>query len=124
MARLTASQRRKKQAEIRTNRKPLVTKGAGKGQGNKGRVTGRAKGTVLAGGGTKKSTTKKKTKHESPYKTIEQRNRETFGDKHIDALKIKTAAWKKARKEGTLKEWEKKYKPKQKRRMGVDPSEY
>ena len=110
MARLTGSQRRKKQAENRANRKPLVTKGAGKGgQGNRG-----VKNNPNRGGGKSTTTTtttaKKKTKHASPYKTIEQKNRELFGDKRIDALKIKHAEWKKARKEGTLKEWEKKYK--------------
>jgi hypothetical protein len=56
---------------------------------------------------------KKKKMH-----SIEKRNREIFNDRKvdnegtIDKLKIRHAAWKKARKEGKLKEWEKKYKRK------------
>lgn len=39
-------------------------------------------------------------------------------------LQDRHASWKKARKEGKLKEWEKKNKPKKKRRIGVDPNLY
>ena len=40
---------------------------------------------------------------------IERKNRKIFGDKKIDALKIRHADWKKARKAGTLAQWRKKY---------------
>ena len=50
---------------------------------------------------------KKKKMH-----SIEKKNREIHGDKAINKLKIRHADWKKARKEGKLKEWEKKYKRK------------
>ena len=45
-------------------------------------------------------------------KSIEASNRKIHGDKKIDALKIKHSEWKKARKEGTMDEWNKKYKKK------------
>ena len=44
--------------------------------------------------------------------SIEKKNREIHGDTAINKLKIRHADWKKARKEGKLKEWEKKYKRK------------
>ena len=40
---------------------------------------------------------------------IERENRKRFGDEKIDALKIRHADWKKARKAGTLDKWRKKY---------------
>ena len=40
---------------------------------------------------------------------IERENRKRFGDEKIDALKIRHADWKKARKAGTLDQWRKKY---------------
>ena len=54
----------------------------------------------------KSSTNKSKLKMSS----IEKRNRATLGDKRVDYLKEKHAAWKKARKEGKLADWRKKYK--------------
>lgn len=50
---------------------------------------------------------KKKKMH-----SIEKKNREIHGDTAINKLKIRHADWKKAREEGKLKEWEKKYKRK------------
>ena len=49
---------------------------------------------------------KKKKMH-----AIEKRNREIHGDTKVQALKDRHAAWKKARKEGTLAEWEKTHHP-------------
>ena len=40
---------------------------------------------------------------------IERENRKRFGNTKIDALKIRHADWKKARKAGTLAQWRKKY---------------
>ena len=51
------------------------------------------------------------TKRNRPSKMnpIERENRKRFGDEKIDALKIRHADWKKARKAGTLDKWRKKY---------------
>ena len=51
------------------------------------------------------------TKRNRPPKMnpIERENRKRFGDEKIDALKIRHADWKKARKAGTLDKWRKKY---------------
>ena len=51
------------------------------------------------------------TKRNRPPKMnpIERENRKRFGDEKIDALKIRHADWKKARKAGTLDQWRKKY---------------
>ena len=59
-----------------------------------------------------KSTTSTKTKTGSARNTTEAKNRKIHGDKKIDALKIKHSEWKKARKEGTMADWNKKYKKK------------
>ena len=56
--------------------------------------------------GNGKTTGKKKKMH-----AIEKRNREIHGDTKVQALKDRHAAWKKARKEGTLAEWEKTHHP-------------
>ena len=59
--------------------------------------------------GPGKTTGKKKKMH-----AIERRNREIHGDTKVQALKDRHAAWKKARKEGTLAEWEKEHHPNRK----------
>lgn len=51
---------------------------------------------------------KKKLKMHS----IEKKNREIHGNKAVDRLKTKHKEWKKARKEGKLDEWRKKWKKK------------
>ena len=51
---------------------------------------------------------KKKLKMHS----IERKNREIHGNKAVDRLKTKHKEWKKARKEGKLDEWRKKWKKK------------
>ena len=43
---------------------------------------------------------------------IERKNREIHGDKAVNRLKTKHKEWKKARKEGKLDEWKKKWKKK------------
>lgn len=53
-----------------------------------------------------------KKKKKKKMHSIEKKNREIHGDTAINKLKIRHADWKKARKEGKLKEWEKKYKRK------------
>ena len=58
-----------------------------------------------------KSTTGGKKKKITARSRMEARNREIHGDDKIDALKDRHTAWKKARKEGTLAEWEKTYHP-------------
>ena len=57
------------------------------------------------GGGDKKSSGKK-------MHSIEKKNREIHGNKAVDRLKTKHKEWKKARKEGKLDEWRKKWKKK------------
>tara|TARA_R100001443_G_scaffold86895_1_gene93519 strand:- start:494 stop:1054 length:561 start_codon:yes stop_codon:yes gene_type:complete len=57
------------------------------------------------GGGSSSSSGKK-------MGSIEKKNRKIHGDTAINKLKIKHADWKKARKEGKLDEWKKKYKKK------------
>ena len=54
------------------------------------------------GGGDKKSSGKK-------MHSIEKKNREIHGNKAVDRLKTKHKEWKKARKEGKLDEWKKKW---------------
>ena len=54
----------------------------------------------------KLSANKKKRMH-----PIEKRNREIHGGTEVQKLKDRHAAWKKARKEGTLADWEKTYHP-------------
>ena len=54
------------------------------------------------GGGDKKSSGKK-------MHSIEKKNREIHGNKAVDRLKTKHKEWKKARKEGKLAEWKKKW---------------
>ena len=57
------------------------------------------------GGGDTKSSGKK-------MHSIEKKNREIHGNKAVDRLKTKHKEWKKARKEGKLDEWRKKWKKK------------
>ena len=57
------------------------------------------------GGGDNKSSGKK-------MHSIEKKNREIHGDTAINRLKQKHKEWKKARKEGKLDEWKKKWKKK------------
>jgi len=64
------------------------------------------------GGSAKKSEKSSKKTTGTGKKSIESSNRKIHGDKKIDALKIKHSEWKKARKEGTMDEWNKKYKKK------------
>ncbi len=49
---------------------------------------------------------------------LEKRNRERLGNAAVDRLKQKHAEWKKARKEGKLSEWEKKWHPNRKKKYG------
>ena len=116
-----------KQVKSKTDGKvyTVTSTDGGKTWGNKTPFTGNllaARLGISQHGKTNTKSTKSKSKitRAGGQKT----NEEIFGKKKVDALKIKHAAWKQARKEGTLKEWEKKYKPKKKRRMGVDPNEY
>jgi len=57
------------------------------------------------------SPNKKKLKSTKMH-SIERKNREIHGDKAVDRLKQKHKEWKKARKEGKLDEWKKKWKKK------------
>ena len=92
MARLSGSQRRKKQLEVRTNRPEI--KGVGGGQGNRKRKSPDSTKT-------KSSTTKAKAG--SARAKMEAKNRSIHGDAKIDALKAKHAAWKEARKRKNTK---------------------
>jgi len=63
------------------------------------------------GGGDTKSSGKK-------MHMLEKRNRERLGDTAVERLKQRHAEWKKARKEGKLSEWEKKWHPNRKKKYG------
>jgi len=54
----------------------------------------------------------KKKKKYTARDRMREKNEERFGKEAVNKLKIKHSEWKKARKEGKLKEWEKKYKRK------------
>ena len=60
----------------------------------------------------KKEDSATKEKLKSKMHSIEKKNREIHGDKAINRLKTKHKEWKKARKEGKLDEWKKKWKKK------------
>ena len=65
------------------------------------------------GVGAKKEDSANKEKLKSTkMHSIEKKNREIHGDKAVDRLKQKHKEWKKARKEGKLDEWRKKWKKK------------
>ena len=122
MARETGAQRRARQTKNvnKTKTKQVKSKtdgkvytvtstDGGKTWGNKTPFTGNllaARLGVSQHGKTNNKTSKKTT----GKNTIESSNRKIHGDKKIDALKIKHSEWKKARKEGTMDAWNKKYK--------------
>ena len=73
-------------------------------------------------GGKKKTT---KSKASTAASRIQKKLIEAgHTQKSLDEKAARHASWKKARKEGKLKEWEAKNKPKKKRRIGVDPNKY
>tara|TARA_R100000234_G_scaffold48436_1_gene28967 strand:- start:3113 stop:3766 length:654 start_codon:yes stop_codon:yes gene_type:complete len=60
-------------------------------------------------------TIEKKPKKKKKYTArdrMREKNEERFGKEAVNRLKIRHSEWKKARREGKLKEWEKKYKRK------------
>ena len=124
MARETGAQRRARQTKNvnKTKTKQVKSKtdgkvytvtstDGGKTWGNKTPFTGNLLAARLGVSqhGKPNNKTSKKTTGKN---TIESSNRKIHGDKKIDALKIKHSEWKKARKEGTMDDWNKKYKKK------------
>ena len=125
MARQTGSQRRASQSAKREEsnsgtKTKRVTKGGkvftvtstdgGKTWTNPKPYSGKAGLFSQVQNPFKKSEKSSKKTTGTGRKSIESSNRKIHGDKKIDALKIKHSAWKKARKEGTMDEWNKKYK--------------
>tara|TARA_R100001082_G_scaffold98689_1_gene67079 strand:- start:134 stop:526 length:393 start_codon:yes stop_codon:yes gene_type:complete len=121
MARLTGTKRRKKQSEFAVAKKKATAEQLAKSQkkikeqtAKRHKSKGVAKPSSLGGGLTSKTTTTTKAKSKSKIARAggQKTNEEIFGKKKVDALKIKHSEWKKARKEGTMDEWNKKYKKK------------
>ena len=120
MARLTGTKRRKKQSEFAVAKKKATAEQLAKSQkkikeqtAKRHKSRGVAKPSSLGGGLTSKTTTTKaKSKSKIARAGGQKTNEEIFGKKKVDALKIKHSEWKKARKEGTMDEWNKKYKKK------------
>ena len=80
---------------------------------NKKKTTEQANKTSKPKNEDKAETLKiKKKKKYTARDRMREKNEERFGKEAVNRLKIRHSEWKKARKEGKLKEWEKKYKRK------------